>query len=369
MNPTQVQRIKRFSIISIVTILTCLAFYFSLNYTYPFVLGYLFAFFLNPLVKFFSRKFKFPNMLSVMVAMIIFFGTILGVISLAIFFTILGANHLVDVLPGQFQTFAQNLKDFVNGTLYPAIENLNKSFKHFNPASKTTLATYFADYSSAISRSVISTLQMILKNLPGLILWIPDAALGILFTILATFFISNQWEKLFKLWKNVIPENYLEPIRIVFIDMKKAATGFIRAQFIIVTFTSIVATIGCLIIGVKNPLTMGLIVGTCDLLPYIGTAACFVPWILFTFIIGKTLLGIGLLGLFGVIIVQRQMLEPKIIASNLGIDPLATLVVMFVGLKLMGIIGVLFGAIILVVFTTLKEAGILKEISRYIKGD
>ncbi|MDF2556987.1 MAG: rane protein ytvI [Bacillales bacterium] len=369
MNPIQVQRLKRFSFISIITILAFLAFYFSLDYTYPFVLGYLFAFFLNPMVKFFSRKFRFPNMLSVIVAMIIFFGFIFGVISLVIFFTILGANHLLDVLPGHFQTFAHNLKEFVDGTLYPAIENLNKSFKNINPTPDKALSTYFSFNSSDISRSVISNLQTILKNLPGLFLWIPDAALGILFTMLATFFISNQWDKLFNTWKSIVPGNYFEPIRIVFIDMKKAATGFIRAQLIIVSLTTIVSIIGCFIIGVKNPVTMGLIVGTCDFLPYIGTAICFIPWILFSFITGKTLLGIGLLGLFGVILVQRQLLEPKIIASNMGIDPLATLIVMFVGLKLMGVLGVLFGAIILVVFTTLKEAGILKEIQAYIKGD
>jgi sporulation integral membrane protein YtvI len=369
MNPIKAQRIKRFSIIFIVTILTFLAFYFSLDYLYPFVLGYLFAFFLNPMVKFFSRKFKLPNILSVILSMIIFFGLILGVISLAVFFTVLGANHLVSVLPGHFQTFAQNLKEFIDGTIYPTIENLNKSFEHYNPTSNKSLSSYLAEINIELSHSIVSFLQSVIKKLPDLIIWIPDAALGILFTILATFFISNKWEKLYTMWKNIIPANYFNPLHIVFIDMKKAATGFVRAQLIIVSITAMVAIIGCLIIGIKNPIIIGLIVGACDLLPYIGTAICFIPWIIFTFITGKTLLGIGLIGLFGVILVQRQMLEPKIIASSMGIDPLATLIVMFAGLKLMGLLGILFGAIILVVFSTLSEAGILKDIKEYIMGE
>ena len=100
--------------------------------------------------------------------------------------------------------------------------------------------------------------------------------------------------------------------------------------------TTVIVLIGLLILRVPYAITIAIITGVVDLLPYLGTGAVFVPWVIYVFFTGDTAFAIGLLILYIVVIVQRQIMEPKVLSSNIGLDPLATLVALFVGFKLFG---------------------------------
>src|SRR5699024_12124721 len=83
-------------------------------------------------------------------------------------------------------------------------------------------------------------------------------------------------------------------------------------------------------------------VQTCAL-PIFGAILIFLPWIIYNFTTGDFTLGIGLSILYGLIVAQRQFIKPKILSSSIGISPLATLFTMFVGFKLIGVIGIVIG--------------------------
>ena len=72
--------------------------------------------------------------------------------------------------------------------------------------------------------------------------------------------------------------------------------------------------------------------------------------------------------LYVIVLVQRQIMEPKVLSSNIGMDPLATLISLFVGFKLIGFLGLIVGPITLVILTTLQKANIFHDIWTYIKG-
>src|SRR5699024_8701623 len=104
-----------------------------------------------------------------------------------------------------------------------------------------------------------------------------------------------------------------------------------------------------------------------EVLPYLGTGTVFIPWIIYQFIVGNYGMVIGLSILYGIVIVQRQLMEPKILSSSIGMDPLATLISLFVGFKLIGFLGLIVGPVVLVLITTLYRAHVFKEIWHYIR--
>lgn len=90
------------------------------------------------------------------------------------------------------------------------------------------------------------------------------------------------------------------------------------------------------------------------------------PWIIYTFTTGNISFAVGLSVLYLVVIVQRQIMEPKILSSSIGLDPLATLIALFVGFKLIGFLGLIVGPILLVIIRTLHSAGVFTDIKNFI---
>ena len=103
-----------------------------------------------------------------------------------------------------------------------------------------------------------------------------------------------------------------------------------------------------------------------DLLPYLGAGSVFVPWIMYLAIAGQLPQAIGLGVLYIVVLIQRQLTEPKILSKSIGLDPLATLIALFAGFKLFGILGLAAGPALLVFIQAFITTGALKEIWAYI---
>lgn len=116
-------------------------------------------------------------------------------------------------------------------------------------------------------------------------------------------------------------------------DLQKALSGYLRAQFIMISITAFIVLIGLLILGVESAFTYALLIGLVDLLPYLGVGTIMIPWLIYAFATGDMTLGIGLSVLYGIILVARQLIEPKVLASSVGLDPLPTLIAMFAGLE------------------------------------
>ena len=224
------------------------------------------------------------------------------------------------------------------------------------------------DTGNKITESATAFLQNFFLKLPSLVTWIPNAATVIVFSLLATFFISKDWDQLTALSSRFMPEKAKTSGKKVYVDLKKALLGFIKAQLTLISITLIIVLIGLLILRVEYAITIALITGIVDLLPYLGTGAVFVPWIIYEAVTGNIAQAVGLSILYTVVVVQRQVMEPKILSSNIGLNPLATLVALFVGFKLIGLLGLIIGPVTLVLITTLHKANVFSDLWNFIKG-
>lgn len=133
-----------------------------------------------------------------------------------------------------------------------------------------------------------------------------------------------------------------------------------------ISITAFIVLIGLLILGVESAFTYALLIGLVDLLPYLGVGTIMIPWLIYAFATGDMTLGIGLSVLYGIILVARQLIEPKVLASSVGLDPLPTLIAMFAGLKLFGVLGLIVGPVTLVVLGAAFRAGVVRDLRNYI---
>jgi sporulation integral membrane protein YtvI len=250
----------------------------------------------------------------------------------------------------------------VNLPLYG--ENIQYHIINFNKR----IHNIYAKLPPNISQSINNGLYIIIKNLSvvitkaissflGIISKIPNFILFLLVTIISTFFISKDKKALEDFFFKKINNHY----KVKGLQLKNsliyAFIGYTKAQFILITLTFLESFIGLFLMEIDYFILIAFLACLVDLLPIIGVGSVYLPLCTYYFLIGHTKIGVGILCLYLFIVLIRQFLEPKILGNQMGIYPLITLISMYMGLKLLGIIGLILGPIIAVVFVNLYKIG------------
>lgn len=367
-NKVYTNRVIRFIVVIGVILLSFLAIFYLFKLTYPFLIGLAIAYLMNPIVHFFEKKGRMPRALAVVLAIFIMVALFAGLITLLITEIVSGANYLAKAVPQNLDTLIAYIEKVIADHIIPFYNHLTSAFNKLDPGQKNTIMYNIQNVGKNIGSTVGSFIQNLFGNIPNILSWFPNAATVLIFSFLATFFISKDWDKLSAIGAKLLPERAKSSGKTVFVDLKKALFGFIRTQFTLMSITSVIILIGLLVLRIDYAITIALIAGLCEILPYIGTGIIFVPWIAYEIFSGNMELAIGLGVLYIVVIVQRQIIEPKILSSSIGLDPFATLIALFVGFKIMGFLGLILGPVVLVVISTLNRANVLKDIWAFIMG-
>jgi len=195
---------------------------------------------------------------------------------------------------------------------------------------------------------------------------IPLMALAVVITIISSFFMASGYDRTARFLKRQLSPERRRALsaakKIMFSSMGKLLRSY--TILIGVSFTELV--LGLLLlqfIGVYNGrylLWIALVTALIDILPVLGVGTVLIPWYLFSFIMGNIGLGVGLLVLWLVMIVVRQILEPKLVAANLGLPPIVTLMGMYVGLQLFGFVGMFLLPLLLIMVKMLNDQGVVK---------
>ncbi|RCX17285.1 sporulation integral membrane protein YtvI [Fontibacillus phaseoli] len=360
------KRLLRGGWVCIVLIALAGAFYWLLPLVYPFLIAWLISFALNPLVQWLQSKVKLPRWLAVTAALILFVGGAGIVLSAAV-------TRLVKELIGLAESLDFHIEEwrnwFVEWSQSEGIQNIINEINRFianNPGYENTINQNIDNTTSTISSALSRLLSSFLSGIVNLLTSLPNFGVILIVILLSVFFISKNWERNMRFLAGLMPSPFRKTGIEVWKDLQKALFGYLRAQFIMISITAVIVLIGLLILRVDSAFTYAILIGFVDLLPYLGVGTVMVPWLLYTYMSGDTGLGIGLSILYGVILVARQLIEPKVLASSVGLDPLPTLISMFVGLKLFGVFGLIIGPVSFVVFGAIARAGVLRDLRNYI---
>lgn len=366
MNATLLHQALRAAGVVIAAALALVALYVTVPLIYPFIIGWLVAYMLNPLVGLMQYRLKFPRWLSVTVAILLFIGAIGGLITVVVIRIAREMERLAQLIDNNYAKWLENLDKFRQSELLQGLTNrINALYEGTDYQDTVNLGIHSAG--QKVAGAIADALQSLAGMIIGFIAALPNLALGIVVAFLAAWFISKDWKRISAWLLSFIPDSMKASVDAVWTDLRKALFGFLRAQFILVSITTVFVIIGLLLLRVPYAVTIGLLIGLVDILPYLGTGAVFVPWILYALVEGSYAFAFGLAVLYGIIVIARQLAEPKIYSSSIGLNPLATLIAIFVGLKLFGFFGLIIGPVLLVIAFSLHRADVFRDLRRFIK--
>lgn len=172
---------------------------------------------------------------------------------------------------------------------------------------------------------------------------LPSLALSVLVFALSCFYLALDGERMLAWVTDRLPERYGARVRSGCDAVAKALRGYLRAYGLIFCMTLFELLIGFLLIGVRYAFLLALLIALLDLLPVIGSGAVLLPWSVVALLSGDVRVGAGLLVLFGVVTLVRQLAEPRIVGNSLGLHPFVALAASYVAFRLFGAAGLVLG--------------------------
>ena len=180
------------------------------------------------------------------------------------------------------------------------------------------------------------------------------------------FFIAQR-ERIQKLARKLTPDDTAEQLKLVWDRLKYAVGGYFRAQFKIMGVVGILLLIGFLIMRIDYAVFLALIIAFLDFLPMLGTGTVLIPWALYLLLCGNIPLAVGLVILYAVTQITRQLIQPKMVGDSIGVDTLTTLVFLFIGWRAAGLVGMIVAVPVGLIVLKLSEAGAFDPILKSIK--
>lgn len=318
-------------------------------YCIPFIVAFILSSLIEPMINFMEKKIKIPRKIGTVISLLLVFsilGTILGLIISRLVKEIVNVYNQINEIFGSLQFFFDAI-----------IERVNNIYISLPKTISDTIDKYFADAAS----NVREWLTPLVAKITGFTLSLPQVLVFIVVTVLATYFMASDKYKINRFLDRQFPVQWMERTREVFNKLFSALFGWLRAQIILMTVTFTELTIAFLIMRIENALLLALLIAVIDALPVFGVGTVLIPWGIIEIIAGNYQRGFSLLLLYIIVLVVRQLIEPKIIGQQIGIHPLLTLFAMYTGLQLMGVIGMVIGPVLMVILKSVIEALLSNE--------
>lgn len=324
--------------------------YVGIKYVFPllmpFVIGVIIAMAFRGVIDKIQSKTKINRAVLSIFVLLIFYGIVGFIIS------IIGAK-IVTFISSLFYS----LPSLYKNTLLPASQIVTDNIVERFPSVKT----YLDDFLINIDQSVFSFISNISAKAVGMATGIagqiPSLLIKFIFTIVSSFFFTIDYHRI----TGFIMDQFKGEKRGIITGLKENVLGtlgkFLRAYTLIISITFLELSTGFWIIGIPNAVLFGLVVAIIDIMPILGTGAVLIPWSVVALIMGNTKVGLGMLFLYIIITVVRQVLEPKIVGQQIGLHPLVTLILMYVGAQLMGVLGLFALPIMATILVKLNKEG------------
>lgn len=324
----------------------------------PFIIAWLFASLLNYFVTWIHKKMGLPRGVGTILSML----TILsGVLSLLIL--------IIKKLVEQIIAIAYNLPHLTE-ELIREVGQLEERFSVFFGTGGTPKAISDLDQIiQQLMEQISKYLGTVIPVAYNAVSKVPDIILFTVVMLVATFFMTKDYYKIKDFVKAQFSDTIVDKVVIMQKGVLSAIGGYVRTQVIMMSITFSICIVGLFIFKVSYALLISLIIAVVDALPVFGSGAILIPWALFNLLTGQYTLGIGLLCIYGIIFVTRQILEPKILSTQIGVYALVTVMAVYIGYRTIGFIGLIIGPALAVILKMLQNVGALPSFKPIQKTD
>lgn len=316
----------------------------------PFVVGWIIATIANPLVRFFEKRLKIVRKHGTAIVIVLVLAVIVLISYGVIGKIVTEAMEFVK----DFSTYVESIKaDYteISDNMNELIDKLPKGISKQVDSFTDGLGDIGAKLVKGISAPTFGALGQAASHVPSILI-------GIIFGFLASYFFIADRELIYGWIGKHIPEATKEKGIRAFGEVKSVVGGYFKAQFKIMFVVYIIVTIGLFILHVPFALLAGLGIAFLDMLPFFGTGTVLCPWALLKFLAGDHKMAIGLLIIYAVSQLVRQLIQPKLLGDSIGLNPFATLFFMYIGYQWGSVLGMIVAVPIAMIIINLSKAGV-----------
>ncbi|MCM1364250.1 MAG: sporulation integral membrane protein YtvI [Faecalibacterium sp.] len=195
---------------------------------------------------------------------------------------------------------------------------------------------------------------------------LPSVFVSVIISLVACCFMTSEFPEIINFFKLQFPENRRKDLSRAKVILKDSLGKMAKAYALIIVVTFVEMSIGLTILKLLHVFDSSYIIliaaatAIVDILPVLGTGTVLMPWALYSFIIGNVGMGIGLIVIYAAISIIRQVIEPKLVAGQLGLSPIVTIAALYFGLKLFGVLGMFVTPLLVIMLKLLNDEGIVK---------
>ncbi|TFB25025.1 sporulation integral membrane protein YtvI [Filobacillus milosensis] len=340
--------------------------YYVFEFLFPFAVSLIIALMINPVVQVIQKKFHLNRKLSVLTVLFLILLCFITFISFSLVELIHLLQYLIRIMPDSIDELFIKLEQISAQTIERSYQLISSYFNSVQPQSQQFLKEIITEAVRTLKEYSQQLLIVLLNNVMSSITNVLKGSYYLLFIFISTFFISADGPKWLKTVKKSMPQAIKEKMSSMKINFIALVKKYAIAQLIIVFITGSMVLIGLTFFDVRHALAIACIAIILDLIPFIGVSALFVPWLLYLFITSSYLLTIEISILYIILIITRNIIEPKLIGSSIGIHPLMLIIVLFVFVNFFGLLGFLLGPIAVVSFRALTQSGVTQSALDYI---
>jgi len=322
-----------------------------LPWTAPLLTAWVLAALLEPLVSFLVRH-RWKRAAAAGLCTLAALGLLLWGLTALIGRGLAAASALSRSLPALMQALSLRLGD-LRALIDAHIRSAPAPTAELLESALSSLADAASALPAQLSRRLVALLSRMAQGSPDTLLFLVTAALG-------TYFISAAFPTVNAFLLAQLPDSLRQRLAGLGADLKSGFGGLLRAQLILtgVCFLELLAAF--LLLRVQGAAVLAAVTAVIDALPVFGTGVVLLPWAGACLLLGQTRRGLGLFLCWGVTELVRNAAQAKLLGDQIGLDPLASLLSVYVGWRVAGVGGMLLFPLGLMLLIRLNERGVVR---------
>ena len=321
----------------------------AIGFFMPFVIGWFIAYLAYPLVGWLESRVKIKKKLGSALIIILVIAIVaglgyLGIVKLAreIQMALNNAPDLYQDLEAGFREIGERFQ----GVYRMLPENIQNGWNSLIQNMDERVGGVIA----GIGNPAVEATGNVVKRIPGILV-------SVIVALVSAYFFTAQREEIIQWSKKVAPKAIEARMSMVMYNLKYAVGGYFKAQFKIMAVVGLILLCGFLILGVDYAFLLAILIAFLDFLPFFGTGTALIPWAVYKFFVMDIKIAIALLIIYGITQLVRQIIQPKLVGDSIGLSPLLTLILLYVGYRVGSMLGMILAVPIGMIILNLYKAG------------
>lgn len=319
---------------------------------FPFLLGFLIAFSLRPMIRHTIRLFHLPAKLVSLFYLILFYGTIGFTITVLLFQCFQFLKDFLQQLPSLYELQ-------IAPAFYACILRIQELFEQLDPKILQLIQDGILQFSDSLNDLALRLSSNLIPIVSNLATSLPSILIAFFFTILSSIFFTLDFSNIAHFFMRQFSSDHRSTIYILRTIIIETIQCYIFAYGKMMLITFLELAIGLSYLQVSGAISIALCISIFDIFPILGTGMIIYPWAIISFFNHRPKFALGLLILHLIINLIRQVVEPKIVGKQMGLHPLLMLACMFFGIQLFGFMGIFLAPILLQIVCRMNEEGLL----------